>query len=164
MRWVNETFPPRASLEVVINNECDYRSLTLQELRALMLQLELREMLPCSERREQILREWVQELMHLVSLTLGSVWQQAAQALSVLQRRYEQLVVVSVPVQLGLLELQHLLAEPLAEQAYLLPEDYFRFGQALKYLVVLQLLVLEEFHLWVSESELHLIADYFESR
>jgi len=86
------------------------------------------------------------------------------QALSVLQRRYEQLVVVSVPVQLGLLELQHLLAEPLAEQAYLLREDYFRFGQALKYLVVLQLLVLEEFHPWVTESELHLIADYFESR
>jgi hypothetical protein len=65
-------------------------------LRALTLQLELREMLPCSEQREQILRELVQELMHQVLPKLELVLQPIELESQESYRVCEQQVVIAL--------------------------------------------------------------------
>jgi hypothetical protein len=70
-----------------------------------MLQLELSAMLPCFEQREQIHRELVPELMHLVLLKLVLALQQDQPVSLESLSRCEQLVVQRVRQLLELLEL-----------------------------------------------------------
>jgi hypothetical protein len=123
-----------------------------------MLQLELKEMLPCSARREQKLRELVRGMMHQVLPTLGLVLQQVVQALQALHRVYEQLVVIGLvvialaqQVRLELAQREWQREWQLVWQlVWLLQEQLDLLLQALnlvpKYLEELQALVLEEFH------------------
>jgi hypothetical protein len=83
-------------------------------------------MLPCSEQREQILRELVQELMHQELPKLELVLQLAEPELQELYQVNEQLVVIALEFELGL---QNLLEYSVAQLEPLPPEDCFQFGQ-----------------------------------
>ncbi len=99
-------------------------------------------MLPCSEQREQILRELVQELMHQELPKLELVLQLAEPGLQELYQVNEQLVAIAL-VQQQVLESQVL--EQLAQlvlQQLELPE---LVHLVLKYLAELQALVLVVF-------------------
>jgi hypothetical protein len=99
-------------------------------------------MLPCSEQREQILRELVQELMHQVLPKLELVLQPIEPESQESYRVCEQQVVIALVLVLVLQVPQP--GQLLQEQRELLVQE---LNLVPKYLEELQALVLGEFHL-----------------
>jgi hypothetical protein len=115
-------------------------------------------MLPCSEQREQILRELVQVLMHRELPKLELVLQLAEPELRELYQVNEQLVVIAL-VQQQVLESQ-VLEQP--AQLVLQQLELQQVHLVQKYLVELQALVLVAFRPLVHpllEQRLHLLED-----
>ncbi len=105
-------------------------------------------MLPCSEQREQILRELVQELMHQELPKLELVLQLAEPELQELYQVNEQLVVIALVQQQGL---ESLVLEQLELSQLVMLELHL----ALKYLEELQASVLVVFRPCLNLSGVH---------